>query len=238
MSADELLTAIKSRGHWRVNFRPVSPEDRFTGVTRALEVVKASTVSLRGWDYPHMPGQNVNGDRTVRLQDSFRASTDWSSHKEFWTIFTSSQFLHLKAVRTDWLAEDVFHDEQPSEETGSVLGVIDNVWHVAESFEFLSRLATAGCYKSGCLVDITLVNTAGRKLYVDERTRSGFHWDRVTQADKVSFREEMSRTALDDPKELTRRAMKRLFDPFGWEVTDGVLSEMVDQLYGLNIGRG
>ena len=238
MSADDVLAAIKSRGYWRVNFRPVSPKDRFEGVTQAINAVTAATVSLRGWDYPHMPGSNKDGDYTARLQTSFQAYTDWSTHKEFWTVFTSSQFLHLKAVRTDWLAEDQFHGNRSSPETENVLGVIDNLWHVTESFEFLSRLARAGCYKSGCLVDISLNNAAGRKLYVDEQQRSGFYWDRVTQETTITFRDEFSRSNLDDPKELTRKAMRTVFDTFGWETPTEMLNQMIDQLYGLNIGRG
>ena len=237
MTAEDVIAAIKSRGYWRVSFRPVTPEDRFEGVSEALRTVQAQTVSLRGWDYPHMPGGDHSAD-TARLQGSFRAWTDWASHKEFWAIFTSSQFLHLKAVRTDWLAEDQFNGNTASPETENVLGVIDNLWHVAESFEFLSRLAGAGCYKNGCLVEIALFNTVGRKLYVDERTRSSFYWDRVTQDESITFREELSRAAMTDPKELTRRAMKIIFDPFGWEVPVEMLNEMIDQLYGLNIGRG
>lgn len=237
MTNDELVPKIQSRGYWRINFRPTSPEDTLGSVSKAKRLVEQCTVSLRGWDFPHMP-HGADGDRTALLEDCFEASTDWGDKHEFWRIYSSSQFIHLKSIRTDWLAEDTFHGDRSAEFPPYVLGLVDNVWHVAEAFEFLSRMSEAGLYRHGAAITVGLMNTAGRSLHVDDFKRGGLHWDRTTSAPKIVYEDDLSTSEIAEPKARTKEAIRFILDRFDFEPEDQVLTSIIDELYGLNIGRG
>lgn len=235
--SDEMVARIKSRGHWRINFRPTSAGDRLDGVTEARRLVERATVSLRGWDFPHMPGAGLEGDRILRLDNCSEASTDWRDKHELWRVYVSSQFIHLKGIRTDWLDEDQLHSK-PSEYPENILGLVDNIWHVTEAFEFLARLAELGLYKNGTSVSVGLMNTAGRTLYSDDHKRSEFYWARRTDAHDIVFQGVFRSDQIVDPRSCTKKALNYIFDRFAFEPSGQVLDGIIDELYGLNIGRG
>lgn len=235
--AESLALKIRERGYWRVLFRPVSPDDKIDGLTQATKLVNQATVSLRGWDFPHMPSRNADGDSFRRYETHLEASTEWNGHAEFWRFYTSSQFLHYKGIRTDWADRSDLTD--PARFPSNVLGVVDNTWHVTETFEFLNRLSLAGLYEHGARVTVALMNTAGRTLYVDESTRSGFYYPRQTNAPSITYESGLlDLEAIQDPKAQSIRALRYIFDKFEWDAPEQMLTEMIDQLYGLNIGRG
>lgn len=231
MTSAEFLAEIRSRGHWRVNLRPVSPSDQLDSVAGARHAVVKATVSLRGWDFPHMPHDRGDGDNTAVLDKCFEASTAWGDKRELWRIYQSSQFVHYKGVRTDWL-------ERPNPYPANVLGVVDNLWHIAETFEFAHRLILWGFYQHGLQVSIGLRNTAGRRLYFDDDRPAETHSPRQTARHKIEFQEEFAAQQLDDPKSLAVRAGVYIYDKFGWDPPKDTVGSVVDELYGLDIGRG
>lgn len=238
MSAEGLIDEIRSRGYWRINFRPATPEDRIEGVTAARNIALRSAVSLRGWDFPHMPPRVGDGDYVQNLADCFQAGTAWGDKRELWRIYVSSQFLFLRGVRTDWAKEGAAIFGGTTSHPDNVLGVVDNVWTIAEAFEFLSRLNRAGLYGHGAEVSIQLRNTAGRMLYVDESRRASFFPPRRTDAPNIEYHGQFTQSEIAEPKPLTVKAAQFVFDKFGWEAPSDMLNEMTNELYGLNIGRG
>lgn len=236
--SDEVIERIKQRGYWRVNFRPLTREEERPGVPAAKRLVEACTVSLRGWDFPHMPGDRIDdGDRKQILGSSFQAFTEWADKREFWSIFTSGQFIHLKGIRSDWQDQDTIRSD-PQRFPPNVLGLVDNIWHVTEAFEFLFRLTEAELYRHGASVSISLHKTKGRTLYTDDVKRADFVYPRTTSADEIHHRVTLSPAAITDPKARTKDALRKLFAPFNYEPTNEVMSSIIDELYGLNIGRG
>ena len=235
--SDDLVSKIKSRGYWRVNFRPTVPED-VDSVLEVKHLVERSTVSLRGWDFPHMPAAGLAGDNTAFLANGFQASTEWGDKHEFWRMYTSTQFLHLKSIRTDWLEEDDLNGVRSQNYPPNVLGLVDNIWHVTEVFEFLSRLTDAGVYRDGTTVSIGLMNTEGRSLHVDDFKRAELNWDYKTNAVDIIYAKLLSRKEIGDPRAQTKEAVRYIFDRFAFQPEEQVLDELIDELYGLNIGRG
>ena len=235
---DGLVPKIKTRGYWRINFRPTSPTDAIDSVMEAKRLVEQCTVGLRGWDFPHMPGAGLSDDRTALLANCFQASTEWGDKHEFWSIYTSTQFIHLKSIRTDWLEEDTFHGDRAANYPPNVLGLVDNIWHVTEAFEFLSRLTGAGLYRHGVTVSVGLMNTLGRTLHVDDSKRAGLNWDRKTSATNIIYSKLLSAKEINEPKTRTKEAVHYILDRFGFQPEEPILDGAIDELYGLNIGRG
>ena len=56
-----LLERIQEMAHWRVLIRPALPLEEELGFGKCLELVNASKVSVRGWDYPHVDQQRPDG---------------------------------------------------------------------------------------------------------------------------------------------------------------------------------
>lgn len=235
---DALVEKIQSRGYWRVNFRPTSRDGTLASVSAARRAVEKATVSLRGWDFPHMPGHAAEGDRTAIMESSFEAFTDWGDKHEFWAIYTSTQFIHLKSIRSDWLAEDDFHGDRSHMYPPNILGLVDNLWHICEAYEFLSRMAEQGLYQTGADVSIGLMNTAGRSLYVDSSTRSELSWKRKTNATNIEHKRSLVPGEVREPRARARETILYILDRFDFQPEAIVLTSIIEELYGLNIGRG
>jgi hypothetical protein len=157
-------------------------------------------------------------------------------------MYMSGQFLTYRVVRTDWPDRDPWGAE-PSQSLLSpprprVLAVVDNVYLIAESFEFLSRLVTNGLYKDGAGVSIELGNTNNRTLWVDDTGRAGFASERTTSAPKLTFTKTLSAAEATQPKERAAEALNYFFDKFGWSPQPDILAGFINDLYELRIGSG
>src|ERR1043166_6582061 len=100
MGAKEVEKKIRSRGYWRVVIRPSSFIAERARLRDLEQIARDTVVQLRGWDYPHFPRDGV-----TRGNDFIEALTDsgWIQHIELWRLYQSGQFVHLFAMREDWL---------------------------------------------------------------------------------------------------------------------------------------
>lgn len=223
---DGLLEKIKSRGYWRINFRPLSEPDRVLSINQCKSVVERNRVSLRGWDYPHIP----RIEETALLESSFEAWNDWSTHIEFWRMYTSTQFIHYRAVPEDWRAEDPFSQSGSSQDE-RILGVTMHSWHLTEVFEFLSRLTKDGLYGGGVQVSLSLMNTANRTLTVDDHKRAPFSYDRATGAKELTYTTDLQPADLTEPKQRAADAILYFWDKFGFEPAREQVLQVIEELY-------
>jgi len=233
----EFIDSIKSRGYWRINFRPVAlATDDALSLNACEDVISQSAVRLRGWDYPHIPGRR--GDDTgIERHDKFvQGWVDWMNHREFWRMYTSSQFLHYRALHEDWVERNqlVQNTTQGIPET-PVLGVLTNLWLIVEICEFLSRLVSQrGLYQDG--VGLSLQFHSGpeaRTLWIEDPMRVPFTYDRTTSATVISFERTVTPAEVADPKTLAAEVARHIFDRFGWEPSDEQLAYDIDKLYHL-----
>ena len=233
----QLVDSIRSRGYWRINFRPTRPDpDAPVTLDRCFSLVNANSVSLRGWDYPHIPHRQGT-DTAVERHDSFvEGWTDWYDHREFWRMYASTQFLHYRALYEDWPERGMHRNpagvgrpEQPT------LGVTSNLWLIAEVFEFLSRLTgSAAMYRAGVDVSIGLISgSTGRLLAIEDQRRMPFAYDRVTHAQRIVWERTLSPSQTAEPRKLAQLTAERLFDRFGWTPAAGQLTSEIDNLYAL-----
>lgn len=217
-----LLEEIQSKSYWRVNFRPTAALDAPLSLPRCNEVVDRAKVSLRGWDYPHMSSRRDDETGHGPADQYYEHWIAWWAHHEFWRMYRSSQFLHYRGLKEDW--ED-WASEQPARRPPqggiSVLGVI---WHWTEVFEFLFRLHENELYRDGARVDLSLENTAGRQLWINEWNRMPFSYERRTDAPRIVHSFDLS------PDDLGRKDhsfyladLRDFFEHFDWTPSDDIL---------------
>jgi hypothetical protein len=222
-----------------MNFRPTALPEPLLPLRTCFDVVQRTTVGLRGWNYPYVPTSSDDSRGIDYLDQCVQCWSSWRRHLEFWRFYTSEQFLHYIALAEDWstdphsLASSTVPDDAPDV---ARLGVLSATWLAAETFEFLSRLAQRGFYKSGVEVSITLNNTTGRHLYIDEPMRVPFAESRVTHAGSISYKKTISAAAAQQPTPLAKDFVNNLFDRFGWQPNPSQLDADIARLYQLRMG--
>lgn len=228
---DGFLEKIKSVGFVRVVIRPTFLPESLT-VVSARELVEKASVSLRGWDYPHITSRNDEHGGTEHHADYVQDWCDWYHHVEFWRMYKSGQFLHYKALRED-LGKD---GNVPN---GPVLAVGSFIYTVTEITEFAHRLRAAGLYKEGATLQISIGNSAGRRLWVEDPMRMNFMSPMATNSPSIMV-ERNVRTMellLGDPKSISASMLVEFFDAFGWTPSLEHISSTQMELYNLKLGR-
>src|SRR3989338_273974 len=104
MTEKEIIAKIKSRGYWKVQFRPTVFNKTLMPDRNALrDIVQKNSVEIRGWDYPHISHWSNPQQRRPTVGDDFvEGGVDWSEFVEFWRMYQSGQFIHLFGVHEDW----------------------------------------------------------------------------------------------------------------------------------------
>jgi len=194
------LDRIRSRGYWRINF------------------VERNEVSLRGWQYPYVPVKQDDQQGSLPSGEFFEAWIDWWNHIEYWRSYRSRQFLHYIALREDWFAESDWDKELAKKILpGRAIGTARTIWQITEIFEFLSRLGRNDVYPSGAIVSLTLENTEGRQLWVDDPQRMPFLDEKKTGAARIEIKRELLPSEFSvQGAEIARSVIVELFDHFDW----------------------
>ena len=211
---DGLIERIKTKGYWRVNFRPRAFPVEPLALERCRHLVEQSNVRLRGWDYPHVSTRNDDEGSFEYCGNYVESWTDWGHHPEFWRFFKSTQFLHYRAIAEDW----VDGDDNRRRPSGPHISVTGAIYSITEILEFLFRLHRNGAYESGAQVNISIENSAQRELWISDPMRMPFSYPRATGAQRVVLNREL---ASDDLKrsspELSIMLCQEFFDNFGWQ---------------------
>jgi len=214
---DKLIEKIKTRGYWRFNFQPLTAEIRLDTMQKCKEVVEKNSVSLRGWDFPHIPRRNDENSGMASAATFYEGWEDWVNHKEFWHIYKTGQFLYYRGLREDWLDEDEWRSKVAEEiKPGSSLGVVGSViYEITEAFLFLSRLAKNGLYEEGVNVNITLNNTKDRELWIEDPLRASFMYPRKTSAENIFFEKKYTKEEIvNNYKDIANKLILYIFDSF------------------------
>lgn len=215
--SDTIIDEIKKRGYWRVNFRPRTLSEKITKLGECLEIVTKSKVSLRGWSYPHVPTYTAEHKEVTPGKDYYQGQIVAGCHLEFWRMYQSTQFIHYFSLWEDWQKEDTLFGGEGGPEPGTCLSVIGAVYHITEIFEFLRRLIENGLYDEGVRVDISLHNTKGRKLWINDPMRAPFMTDYITSVADIEYAEEFSKEdILLKSKDHAFDCILHFFDRFGW----------------------
>jgi hypothetical protein len=235
MTRDEVIAKIKTRGYWRINFEPQVLLEKLS-IQECKDLMEKSVISLRGWNYPHIP--NDSDSSGTGVGNNFYEGWFESPNvhiKEFWRLYQSGQFIHYVSTHYDWLEDYKPRNMWMREDehgNGPFLGAIDATYQITEIFQFLERLTKAGLYEEGVNVSITLYNTAGRSLIVDHPSRIPFTSPKQTQEPFLLFGRQYTKgEILADPKKLTEEAVIHFFIRFKWlEPNVGVIRQDIENL--------
>jgi hypothetical protein len=199
---------------------PSIPAERLS-FSQCEEAVERNRVDLRGWDYLHVSRRQDATHGHVRAGEYVENWIDWEVHVEFWRMYRSSQFIYYRAA---W--EDLNVDRQngrPRPEA-PVLSVGSAIYTLTEIFDFLFRLGRTGHYPAGAKASISLENTHGRHLWINDPNLMPFSEERITRAQRI----EISRTLTPDDfvsgnHKVSLSTTSELFEQFGWDADPSVL---------------
>lgn len=216
MKSDEVIKKVKEKGYWDISIRPtVFNAGLINSRKEAIEIVRESVVELRGWDYPHF--RDRDGD-PHSIQDGIEKFIDWENHIELWRMYLSGQFIHLLALREDWLTEEQIgriaiiqeHDVK------KILGVTGTIFTLTEIFEYTKRIAQKMKIEE-VLIEITLNDIEGRALAIDSPGRIPFLSLRTSKEDKWHYEKTLGiEDLLKESKEIALKAIFDLFELFNW----------------------
>ena len=206
-----LLGKIEGVGHWRINVRPASAPAKPYHLMECKEAVEKSSVSIRGWDFPHVSYRNDEHGGYENQSEYIENWTEWSGFNEFWRIYRSSQFLSYISLRED---TNPLGDGLSYKNTLNVTGTI---YQFTEIFEFCHRMNNIGFYKTGVSVYVSLRNTAGRSLSVGQG-RMPFFPDRSTNAQTIDVETHLNSDELKQRyRDHAISLCVEIFDRFAWK---------------------
>jgi hypothetical protein len=205
-----LLDIIRSAGYWRINIRPNRIPAKAMLLGDCRDIVKRASVSIRGWDFPHINLRN-DTDGGYSTEDTyFENWTHWNGFNEFWRMYASSQFLSYVALREDTKPSEHGNPKLP------VLNTIGTVYQITETLEFCHRLFENGLYEVGAVLKLSLVNSRGRVL-TPGPYRIPFFDQKMSNSERIDLSIDLSADQLHEGYlDAAIELCVRLFDKFGW----------------------
>ena len=221
LSEREVLSDSIAKGaHWREVIRPLRFEAaRIASLAECERLLRATTVRLRGWEYPF-----INERTLVRDADSLSSTTP---PRDYWQLYQSGQFVSLLGLREDdpatretvhrrlksgWCANDL-----PRPYVGHI-DPVEVIYHVSEVFEFAGRLAEREAVGPHVVIELGWRNVHGRVLGTPDFRRGDWRQMYVCTVDKLDH-PAIEVTALQliaRRREMAIDAALWLFDRFGW----------------------
>lgn len=224
----EFHEKIVSVGHWRINIRPLHVLKEKLLLNDCTDAVRSSSVSLRGWSFPHFNEQRNETSGYANMGDYYLNWTGYSMHWEFWRMYRSGQFLSYKA-----LVED-FGFGNRGMETGRALHTTGAIYSICEFAEFARRLASNLDFQQEAYISVGLRNSKNRSLvvsadrmpFVDNKTLgvSDIHIERSVSASRWQ----------SDAAEVSLGILTELFDNFGWNPRHGQIESDIEKFYSRN----
>jgi hypothetical protein len=217
---------VRGLGHWRVNIRPLQPLPEKMTLAQCKNVVEQASVSIRGWDFPHIARRQDDEGGYVNAGEYVENWCDWRQHIEFWRMYRSGQFLSYKTL---W--EDVADEERPRP-PGPLLSVVGAIYSITEFVEFTHRLFSNGLYQEGGALSVTLGGAEGRQLWISQGDRMPFIDERRTQAPSISLQRDIEPEVLASSHlDVSLNMLLELFDHFGWNPDPGLVRADQEKFY-------
>lgn len=220
-----LPVPVLGSAHWRVNFRPDDyQEDRILSLSKCIEIIEKTKVSLRGWDYPHLSNRNterVSGNNWISSWSSFMG------HLEYWRFYQSGQFIHLFSVReaieagwrekmeADMKSHLSYMKDIEWNKVPGFISFLNFIYTVTEIFEFAARLCQASVYAGKININIEIKGIKGFVLAAD--------WERAWHEYYAAGEDNLGRswliesdTIVSNSADYALNAIIWFFERFGW----------------------
>ena len=223
-----LKEKILSRGYWLTVIRPSRfVEKRIPNISDLYPIIRKNSVSLRGWDFPHLDSRNPYRIDIDWIGEDF----EWEHHLSSWRFYQSGQFIHLSAIAIDWRDQSSFWPADENWEPNKLLGVGDVIFNYTEIIELGSRLALSDAGDEAMHIEIKTGNLQRRTLYMDDPRKWGFFEIFTTKINEFPYIIDPTKTELiTNSKSLAVSASIELFKRFGWNATNEQISSWQEGL--------
>lgn len=215
MDAQDIQNKLESVGHIKVVFEPdIYLEDRIPK-RRLEDVLNEAAVSLRGWNYPHIPIQDKEtSKRPYSIGSAVEFYTHWDKFIEIFRLYQSGQFLAKTSLFEDTLGQLRGKDLPP----GKYLDFLGLIYRITEINLFISNLITATDIQGGRLF-ITISKTRDRELEsIFDNNIMSFMGGYVCRMNEVEVQENFDREKiLNQPLIVAREIIKKIFEDFNWK---------------------
>ena len=210
-----LLEKIRSRGYWKVVVRPTTFVEKRVLDKKTLEhILRSTSVSLRGWSFPHV-------DDFIELDsgtDWIGQKIEWDTIRELWRFHQSGQFVHYFGMIEDW-GDNSIGQWLPSHDGHRRvnLDIKDVVAQFTEMFEFAARLSFTEAGDSGTRIEAFAGNIEDHVLSLPSSPGEVY---RIPEARKPSmtYRMDLSNGDLvTERRDLALKASMEFFRCFKWE---------------------
>ena len=218
---------LRELPHWVVALRPTSySKKRIPELGELQRLVRASAVSLRGWNFPH-----INEGYVTNFSDGFQAVTDWKDspfgrHVEGFRAYRSGLFV--------W-GSDLWEENASEYRNRSVLSFLGVIYGVTEWMTFAQRYYEAFLpIEAAIRVEMTLTGTMNRSL-IATYPAVPMPLDFTARIDTVSANEQVEMTELrSDTQGVARKLIKDIFELFNWnnpreDVLQGWQRELIEK---------
>lgn len=214
MNTTNLKNKIDSIGNIRVIFEPTVFKEDCIKKKDLQEILRKSQVSLRGWDFPHVPIQDrEDTKKPYSLGNGIEFYTDWGRIAEIFRFYQSGQFLAKFALYEDTIGNLHGKELKP----GKYLDFLSLIYKLTEIVLFIKNIIENTNIEGGTLT-IEINKTKDRELESIFSSRifpfnAGYicHMDQVV-AKKTFKKEEIAVNFIEISCEL----IKSVFDDFNW----------------------
>jgi hypothetical protein len=217
---EDIKSKILSKANWHVIIRPLKFEKEKIEFSDLDSIVRNCSISLRGWDYPHIQATRPYGG-TSSGPGFIQSETEFTYHIETWRYYQSGLFIHRFAFPEDgW--------EDPTS-----FWVLGNLYRITEIYEFASNLAARDALGDRLQVSINIYNTENRSLSFNDPTKELGSYQ--CKENKLSFSQDYSRTTIvGEAHEVAMDRIISIFQSFGWKSKNlkNILKPYQDEFIG------
>jgi len=232
-SPSSLLSQIKSRGYWKIEFFPLIPSS-IAPLSKCLEVVEHSQVRLN-WNFPWIPRNRGLNESVHPADDCYEAESDWGERKEFWRMFQTEEFELFSALREDWRGQTDHGVGSFSDIPEKPLGIVGSVYTMfTQVFEFAAGLHRKGLYAQGVRIVIALPDSRDRQLFIDRHNRNGFDEPRITRAGDIAIDRVLSGEQLQDVLVESNEAIRAFLQYFNFHPSADLVKTEQDKILSGN----
>ncbi len=220
---EETLKKIKSRGYYRIVFRPTSFDKNLIEDSNILKLfVEQSQIKLRSWSFPFIENSTREGIHANYLNnDIYESWTEAGHNLEVWRFFQSGQFVNYLAFKEDWFSESEWLKGSVLEkvEPNQFLDPIDMIHEVTEMLLFLSNLANKIDGELDFEISISLHNLSNRKLNIFDPGRPSLFSSYVVNTNSINKSlQTYTKDGLNYSKfKIAEQIIENVYSHFGWK---------------------
>lgn len=221
------ISKIKEHGYWFIRFYPESEfMNENIEFDRLHNIMRLSSVNLRGWDYPHFPLTDFP-DRQERYnkKNFIESWVNSGAMKEVWRLSRTGQFIHYLALYDDWWSENDFfgvRDIPPD----TFLNFVDAIYTITQVFVFLKKLFENGYYsEETVVVEIKLNKAMNRLIWTSDMTRAPLFGEYRTRDDTIEITPLFLNKAklYENHLDISLKVIKDVFQLFSWNPPESLI---------------